>query len=65
MAIQYQSYDAAKRQLTVSFDGKEVYVYDNVPQDVAEGLKYSVALGVSDGKYFNKYVKKYNARKVK
>jgi hypothetical protein len=46
-------YDAASQTLTVTFVSGRVYVYRDVPADVAEGMR----LAFAKGEYFNKAIR--------
>lgn len=46
-------YDAPGQALTITFVSGRVYVYRDVPADVAEGLR----LAFAKGEYFNKAIR--------
>jgi len=60
MAVQYVSYDKHAQELTVSFPEKNAtYVYRGVASEVAEGFRLASAVGVSDGQYFQHWIKNH------
>ena len=60
-AISGSAYDAAKKVLTVTFAGGEVYEYAAVPQEVADALGKAESKGTA----FNDLIKgKFAATKV-
>jgi len=62
--VAFHEYDPKNQLLAIRFDGGEVYLYSGVPQDVADGMKWATAVGVSAGNYFHKYIRdKYRAVK--
>ena len=46
-------YDAASQALTLTFVSGRVYAYQDVPADVADGLR----LAFAKGEYFNKAIR--------
>jgi hypothetical protein len=60
-AIRHFRYDAAKRQLQVTFITGRRYIYDDVPQDVFEAFKAAF----SKGTFFNQEIRdRYAYREV-
>jgi hypothetical protein len=60
-AIRYFRYDAARRELQVTFVTGRRYVYDDVPQDVSEAFKAAF----SKGTFFNQKIRdRYTYREV-
>ena len=51
--IQFFHYDADKRDLLIGFQSGKQYVYEDVPPEIANGLK---AAG-SRGEYFNDQIR--------
>ena len=47
-------YDPVSRTLEVEFHNGHVYRYDDVPPDIADGLRQATSLGT----YFNEVIKK-------
>jgi hypothetical protein len=52
-AIRHFRYDAARRQLHVTFVTGRRYIYDDVPQDVFEAFKASFSKGI----FFNQEIR--------
>ena len=52
-ALESASYDTESQNLTIVFDGGGEYVYEDVPQDVYEGL----IRAPSPGKFFHAMIK--------
>lgn len=51
--IRGYAYDAAGQVLTITFVSGRVYAYQDVPAEVAEGLR----LAFAKGEYFNKAIR--------
>lgn len=60
----YVSYDKERLALYVQFDKAETYMYSGVSEDVAKGMEFASAFGVSVGQYFQKYIKHFPSVRV-
>jgi len=59
--IRNYSYDAQASELTITFVTGRRYVYDDVPQDVADGFKAAF----SRGTFFNQHIRdRYGYREI-
>jgi hypothetical protein len=60
--IRFHVYDPKDRALTIVFQTGRIYIYDDVPPQVADGLERAE----SKGEYFNAHIKdRYRFRKKK
>ena len=58
--LQFFHYDAERHELLIGFQSGKRYVYENVPPDVAAGLKAAR----SRGEYFNDHIRdRYSFRR--
>ncbi|HET7849976.1 MAG TPA: KTSC domain-containing protein [Pseudolabrys sp.] len=60
-AIKDHDYDAALRQLAITFVTGRIYVYFDVPLEVADSLEHAS----SKGAYFNRHIRdRYDFREI-